>query len=245
MRKPRGTPQGRRETHERPIDHTSAVSFELSELRHRTQNLLQTIQGLLGLEARRAGQVETRERLHDLSLRVDLLAGLHQRLNALGAGRDVDAGALILDAAAAIMLPHEGRIALECDVGKLPLDGQRAQSLGLLVHEALTNVARHAFPEGEPGRVVVRACQTVAGGVLVEITDNGRGMRAVTDSNGLGLRLMRTLALRLGGELCFEDGAPGLKLTLLVPPPEPLAVGGAGETVRPTGAPTRQCMAVA
>ncbi len=245
MRKPRGTRNGRLEARERPVDDTSPASFELSELRHRTQNLLQTIQGMLGLEARRAEQAETRERLHDLGLRVDLLAGLHQRLNALGAGCDVDAGALILESAAAIMLPHEGRIALECDVEKLPLDGQRAQSLGLLVHEALTNVARHAFPEGETGRVVVRACQTAAGGILLEITDNGRGMGAGAKSNGIGLRLVQTLALRLGGELRFEDGAPGLKLTLLVPPAEPQVIGGAGQPVGTAGAPPRQCMAVA
>lgn len=222
MRKPPRARHARVAIHHRNADASSPASLELSELRHRTQNLLQTIQGLLSLEARRAEQAETRERLHDLTLRVDLLAGLHQRLNVLDSGGEVDAGLLIRESAEALILPHERVIALECEVEKLPLDGQRAQSLALLVHEALTNVTRHAFPEATQGRVVVRARKTGDGGFLVEIEDNGRGMRPRPGSGGLGLRLMRTLALRLGGELRLEDGAPGLKLTLLVPPPEPV-----------------------
>ncbi|HRY23785.1 MAG TPA: sensor histidine kinase [Geminicoccaceae bacterium] len=243
MRKPPRARHARVATRHRTADDRSPASLELSELRHRTQNLLQTIQGLLGLEARRAEHAETQERLHDLALRVDLLAGLHQRLNALGPGGDVDAGALIRESAEALILPNERVIALECEVEKLPLDGQRAQSLALLVHEALTNVTRHAFQEAQTGRVVVRARQTRDGGFLVEVADNGRGMRPPPGSGGLGLRLMRTLALRLGGELRLEDGAPGLKLTVLVPPPEPVAADTAGPSAARVAAPPRKCAA--
>ncbi len=236
MRKPRETRHVRVDTHDRPVDDTRPASLELSELRHRTENLLQTILGLLNLEARRAEHAETRERLHDLSLRVELLAGLNRRLNAVGSGGDVDAGLLIRDSAAAVILPDEGPIALELEVGELPLDGKRAQSLALLVHEAVTNVARHAFRAAESGKVVIRARGTARAGFVVEIEDNGRGLQSAAGgdgptSGGLGLRLMRALALSIGGELRLEDGAPGLKLTLLVPPTAPTSEDEGGSSI--------------
>lgn len=219
-----------------PIVDQDAASLELSELRHRTENLLQAILSLLNLEARRAEQDETKERLHDLALRVDLLAGLHRRLNTSGPGGELNAGALIRSTASAIIAPHGGRIDLELEVEDVPLDGRRAQSLALLVHEALTNVTRHAFAATERGRVVVRARPTAEGGFVVEVEDNGRGMRDEEGSSGFGLRLMRALALRLGGELQLGDGSAGLKLTLRVPPPEqPVDEGGADPSGRRKG----------
>lgn len=208
----------------RPVagDGGDRAELELAELRHRTDNLLQTIQGLLHLEARRMEGERAGERMRDLALRIDLLAGLHRRLNALGRGEELDAGELIRSTAAAVIAPHEGRITLECEVVKLPLDGRRAQSLALLVNEALTNVTRHAFGATGEGKVQVRARKVADGSLVLEILDNGRGLpdpKAAPPPGGFGLRLMRGLALNLDAGLSLEPGSPGLKLTLRVPPP--------------------------
>lgn len=225
MRKSGGKRPVAGDGHDRPAVDDDRTSLELAELRHRTDNLLQTIQSLLHLEAKRAGAAESAERLHDLVRRIDLLAGLHRRLNALGAGEDLDAGEWVRSTAVAVIAPHKERIALDCEVGKLPLDGRRTQSLALLVNEALTNVTRHAFGATGEGRVQVRARKHADGSLVLEILDNGRGLpdpEAALPPGGFGLRLMRALALNLNAEIRLEPGSPGLKLTLRVPPPEPV-----------------------
>jgi anti-sigma regulatory factor (Ser/Thr protein kinase) len=58
----------------------------------------------------------------------------------------------------------------------------------LAVAEAVANAVLHAFPEGAPGEVVVRASAT-ARDLAVEVGDNGFGMRARSERHGLGLGL--------------------------------------------------------
>jgi stage II sporulation protein AB (anti-sigma F factor) len=66
--------------------------------------------------------------------------------------------------------------------------GERLEEIRLAVSEALTNAVVHAYRYGPPGRLHVTAA--VADGELwVLIGDDGRGMHAWNDSNGLGIGL--------------------------------------------------------
>jgi serine/threonine-protein kinase RsbW len=66
--------------------------------------------------------------------------------------------------------------------------GDRLQEIRLAVSEALTNAVLHAYRGGEPGRLEVTAAVT-SGELWVLIGDDGRGMHAWNDSNGLGIGL--------------------------------------------------------
>jgi signal transduction histidine kinase len=102
-----------------------------------------------------------------------------------------------------------------------------------IVQEALTNVARHAGPAGATVRVVFGA-----GEVVVEVTDNGRGVTAgsPTDGGGHGITGMRERAVALGGELQAgprPEGGFGVRARLPLrawgagaPLPEPPGVAG-------------------
>ena len=83
--------------------------------------------------------------------------------------------------------------------------GALAQSLGfadsriddvrLAVTEACTNVVRHAYHGGEPGRLDV-AAELTADTLTVTVSDHGSGLRPRLDMGpgGLGLPLMAALA---------------------------------------------------
>jgi serine/threonine-protein kinase RsbW len=87
-----------------------------------------------------------------------------------------------------------------------PLDvgDERLADIALVVSEALTNAAMHAYVSMTPGTVTLVAAMS-SGGLRVTVTDDGRGMVARTDSPGLGLGL--SVMSRLADAL--EISSPG------------------------------------
>ncbi|HUA46407.1 MAG TPA: ATP-binding protein [Solirubrobacteraceae bacterium] len=66
--------------------------------------------------------------------------------------------------------------------------GDRLEEIRLAVSEALTNAVVHAYRGGDAGRFHVTAAVT-SGELWVLIGDDGRGMHAWNDSDGLGIGL--------------------------------------------------------
>src|ERR1700733_1647622 len=66
--------------------------------------------------------------------------------------------------------------------------GERLEEIRLAISEALTNAVVHAYRNGDAGRFHVPAA-VASGELWVLIGDDGRGMHAWNDSNGLGIGL--------------------------------------------------------
>jgi serine/threonine-protein kinase RsbW len=66
--------------------------------------------------------------------------------------------------------------------------GERLDEIRLAVSEALTNAVVHAYRTGETGRLHVTAA-VASGELWVLIGDDGRGLHAWNDSQGLGIGL--------------------------------------------------------
>ena len=81
-----------------------------------------------------------------------------------------------------------GRLRRELDasLASLDLSVQRRGDIGLVVSEALTNAAMHAYVGLAVGSVTLAAA-IAHGSLRVTITDEGRGMVPRTDSPGVGL----------------------------------------------------------
>jgi anti-sigma regulatory factor (Ser/Thr protein kinase) len=85
--------------------------------------------------------------------------------------------------------------------------------IALVVSEALTNAAMHAYVDMTPGSIALAAALS-RGSLRVTVTDQGRGMVPRTDSPGLGLglgvmgRLSDALEISSPGgrgtEVCFS-----------------------------------------
>jgi two-component system sensor histidine kinase UhpB len=70
-----------------------------------------------------------------------------------------------------------------------------------VAQEALSNAARHSGAD----RVEVHLRRTDAGGVLLEVSDDGRGFAFDESERGLGIGGMRERALLIGAELTIES----------------------------------------
>jgi two-component sensor histidine kinase len=96
----------------------------------------------------------------------------------------------------------------------MPID--RAVPVGLIVNELVTNSLKYAF--GEKGGVI-RVTFTVdpdrAEACLI-VEDNGKGM-GPPRPGGLGLQLLETFALQLGGRAFLDEVEVGTKTRVCFP----------------------------
>jgi signal transduction histidine kinase len=93
------------------------------------------------------------------------------------------------------------RMDLSLPENSLDLDRDRATAMFRIFQELITNIARHSGATG----VSVQLTPEL-GGVVLEVTDNGRGITAAEQSmpNALGLLGMRERAAQFGGWLKIE-----------------------------------------
>jgi len=113
----------------------------------------------------------------------------------------------------------EGRASIKVELA-LPedewkIDRERATTIFRIFQELITNVARHA---GASGVSVLLARN--APGIVLEISDDGRGITAGEESrpDALGILGMRERAAQFGGSLEFAPGERrGTRATLRIP----------------------------
>lgn len=85
---------------------------------------------------------------------------------------------------------------------KSAMDIDMAIPIGLIVNELVTNAFKHAFIAIEQPKINVSLCHNAAGGMQLQITDNGNGIIAGTDtSKSFGMKLVHTLVTQLNGTL--------------------------------------------
>ncbi|HUA34377.1 MAG TPA: ATP-binding protein [Candidatus Binataceae bacterium] len=83
-----------------------------------------------------------------------------------------------------------------------------------VTREAVSNVIRHAH-----ARSVEVKIGRQAGGALVTISDDGRGIEAGRDAEGVGLKGVRERVELLGGKLSVQSGAHGTVVSAEIPEP--------------------------
>jgi two-component system sensor histidine kinase UhpB len=111
-------------------------------------------------------------------------------------------------------LGGEIETSLEVEGAFSDLDDDAQLVVYRVAQEALSNAARHSGA----GRVEVRLRRTDGGGVVLEVTDDGRGFAFDESQRGLGIGGMRERALLIGAELAIESRpGHGTTVRLTVP----------------------------
>jgi len=121
-------------------------------------------------------------------------------------------GSLSLAMVAAILEPRG--IRCEVMIGDGFLDSKRCERLGLIVFELVTNAAKHAFPNKQPGLICIKAMYR-DGFWYCTVNDNGAGARRAR--RGVGERIVEDLARSIGGHVRNESCSVGTAITVVVP----------------------------
>ena len=190
----------------------------MREVNHRVNNSLQIVSAMLQLHASAAGSDDVRHELRQAGGRIAAVARAHQRLYR---GDDIDAldlGAYLRQVCSdiAASVPNCG-IDVSAEAGVV-IRTDRAVPAVLLVNELITNAAKYAYP-GQRCKVWVTLARDSADAAVISVRDEGVGLPLQFDaeSGRLGMRLVRSFAQQLGGDLQVVRKDPGTEFVLKFP----------------------------
>jgi two-component sensor histidine kinase len=179
----------------------------MQEMHHRVKNNLQQIASLLRLQQRQSHYKSLEEAIEDSLSRILAIAAVHELLSR----EDLDhvsiksiAESLVQHQQQSFLLPGK-RIEFKVSGQDVYLSTTQATQISLIINELLLNAVEHGFKNTDVGRI------------LVSVSAEGERVRLVVSNTGdplapefdvkqgqLGLQIIRSLSLGLGGEFTME-----------------------------------------
>jgi two-component sensor histidine kinase len=199
----------------------------LKEVQHRVKNNLNVIKSLINLQASRSADQDFKR---EAKILIDRIFSISLVQELLYARNSLDAIDLkeYFEGLVRNIVSGFGSVGLrlELDIESVPgASIDMAVPLGLIVNEVLTNTLKHAFVAGRSSasggspridvEFKVKSCVCV-----LSIADNGPGFDpvAVSQSRGLGIKLIETLSAQLGASFQYSFD-PGARFELTFPFP--------------------------
>jgi PAS domain S-box-containing protein len=206
--------QARQELEERVMERDGLIR----EVHHRVRNNLQTVIGLLNLEARR-GDPLLRRQFDLITQRVRVLGSIHEQLESFGNWTRIDFSRHLREICAALVILFEERVAVRLDAEPFMCDVEAAVSLGLIANELIAASFSHVIGGGAADGALIRVVFRVdqQNNVLelaVSLTRDDHGSWSVDDLIHPS-DIADVLAEQMGAELTLTlDAGPTVKLTV-------------------------------
>lgn len=189
----------------------------LHEVDHRVKNNLQMISSLILMQSRTITDEAVKNSLTTMLERIEALSTVHRRLYQ---SKDVSkfdvsdfARDLVFDLLAASGRPH---VSSKLDLEPIVVPADKATPVALIVNELVTNALKHAFRDETPGRIGVKMSQP-DGHLIIEVSDDGVGMRGQSGDGTFGMRLIRQLGRQLHANVEWRNTSPGTQVVVRMP----------------------------
>jgi two-component sensor histidine kinase len=188
----------------------------LREMGHRVRNNNQQLMSLINLQLGGVTNVEARDNLDKVAQRIRALTSVHQQLEGSGRADLVDLGQYLM-AITGSLFSFQGETAanvkLETEIAQVEVATERAQAIGLIVNEFLTNSFKYAFRDR--GGVLSVRLGHQDGEAILALADDGPGMPN-DPASGLGLKLIDLFCRQIDATAAWEAEA-GTRLSLRFP----------------------------
>jgi PAS domain S-box-containing protein len=183
----------------------------IHEVDHRVKNNLQIVSSLILMQSRSVTDEPTRASLQSMLNRIEALGTVHKLLYQADDLPQLNVATLVRDLVTNL-ITSAGRddIEVDFDLDDVDIPAETASPIALLVNELVTNAIKHAFPNGNGGKITVRVNQA-DDRLVVEVIDNGRGMARVTNGTSFGTRLAESLARQLRTRAEWTPADPGTR----------------------------------
>lgn len=199
------------------------------EANHRIANHLTMLAGLLRLQAKGFGRMDTalsgddvQRLLAEFAARLDTVGQVH-RLLGHGSRGALDMAQYLETIARGLVssLTADEQTTIDCVFPvTCVLPAEKAVALGLVIGELITNAVKYAHPAGVAGAIRVEASAPDEDTIAIEVCDDGVGLPDHIDpiqSQSLGFRMIRLLVKQLGASISFDNYGLGLSCTLQIP----------------------------
>ncbi|MCK4910880.1 MAG: hypothetical protein KAR83_04535 [Thermodesulfovibrionales bacterium] len=187
-----------------------AMETERREINHRVKNSLSTLASLVALKRIRQKTKGAKEALADIECRFSTISELYSVLELDVKGEMVHAPPFFHQVVSLMrdgLTAHGDNVRMDVRCVDAELHHRDAFACGLIINELLSNSLKHAFSDGDRGRITVSLERDDSSGLSLSVKDNGRGFNGNPDkAASSGLELVNTLARQLGGEMVISDG---------------------------------------
>jgi two-component sensor histidine kinase len=196
-------------------DPADSLELFLRETHHRMKNMLTLLGAWLRADFISTASVDLPKAIDVFERRILAFGRLYDLLSKHSDRRYTSVGdyigSLSLALATAILEPRG--IRCEATIGDGFLESKRCERLGLIIVELVTNAAKHAFPNQQPGLIRIEAFYG-DGFWHCTVRDSGVGARG---ARGVGGRLVEDLARSIGGHAVTDLESDGTAITVIVP----------------------------
>lgn len=175
----------------------------LSEIHHRIKNNLGVVSGLLYLQNETIEDDEIKNKINQTDLRIKAIALVHEKLYKKSNINTVEFSDYIETLAKMISRIYESNINLILNLEKIDLPIEKAQPLGLIINELITNSYKHAFNEkiNGDGEIEIRF-QFTENKYFLLVRDNGKGITySENHPDTLGTTLINTLTDQIEADM--------------------------------------------
>jgi PAS domain S-box-containing protein len=192
----------------------------VKEIHHRVKNNLQVISSLLNLQANIIQDEQLKRLYADSQNRIKAMAAIHELLYKSDNFSRIDYAQYIHRLVHDLLFSLHGEkheIDVELDLPPHLLDLDTAVPLGLMVNEIITNSLKHGIQKNVAGKIYIQMLSFDGGWFELKIGDSGPGFdfkQKIGNGDTLGLMLIESLALQLGGEINFHADHQGSQYTL-------------------------------
>lgn len=189
----------------------------LRELNHRVKNNLQLVSSLLSLQSNELSGHPAKEALVTGQYRIEALSLVHRKLYQEGVESKVELKEYIEELVLGLFHSYGMSFTPEIKVFPITIGIDSAVPIALIINELVTNAIKYAYKNNNNPSLKIWV-KNSKGEVTIEIMDNGDGFtkKEQSKSNSLGIKLVTSLALQLGGELnLIESLGTHWKLTLI------------------------------
>jgi two-component sensor histidine kinase len=183
----------------------------LSELQHRVKNNLQYVISILEIQKESINFNNIDELIRENINRIQSMALLHHRLSINENINEVNIGLYLQELTSLVResylnINNRVSIVTHCSIEKVNLE--TALPLGLIIVELISNSIKHAFQTKVDGLIEISLwTEKLTGKKILNYIDNGKGFNFhMTDSNGLGLEIIKGLIDQLNGEANVNSG---------------------------------------
>lgn len=203
---------------ERLAEAHSELQVLLDEQGHRIKNDLAISSSLIALQARSQPDPAVQSALESAVTRLHVIARSYDHLRVSAEEDQVtDMQEYLTEVCWKLGETLRGirPIAVIVNAESVLVDARKANRIGLLVNELVTNAMKYAFPNEMGGTISVRLGQG-ANGLKLVVEDDGVGFPS-EPHGGLGTRLTELLVQQLGGSITRKELDPGCQITINVP----------------------------
>ena len=190
----------------------------IKEVHHRVKNNLQTVAGLLRMEARRSSLPEVKQALQEGINRIESMALVHDIVSHydedyIGIRSIYDELCRLLRMS---MVRQDQEVTFSYSGEDILISSHMASYVSLIINELISNSLEHGL-DGRNGQIHLTATD-INGSIELAFSDNGKGLPSnfsFTSNKRLGLSIINNLvAHELKGSLSIENTGTGVLVTI-------------------------------